>query len=301
MAYFWANRSVDFMNVIYSTAVDTSYFDYDGYGNAQGVLWTYANGMQMAVDGHGIDAYGITGTIDYCWVWDSVYDSVEAYGISGGNLPVSTAINAVLAGNLWPTVFAGGDTFSGSYQADRLLGYGGDDTLAGNGGNDQLYGGYGSDMVRGGYDNDAVYGDAGNDRVYGDAGNDAVSGGSGNDFLNGGAGRDTLIGGAGSDSFDFTTKPLSASADRIADFNPAFDTIRLDNAAMPGLGGSTGTLAPSKFWVGAHAHDANDRVIYDSAHGKLLYDSNGSSAGGEVLVATLSPGLHMTYNDIVVI
>ena len=112
MAYFWANRSVDFMNVIYSTAVDTSYFDYDGYGNAQGVLWTYANGMQMAVDGHGIDAYGITGTIDYCWVWDSVYDSVEAYGISGGNLPVSTAINAVLAGNLWPTVFAGSDTFS---------------------------------------------------------------------------------------------------------------------------------------------------------------------------------------------
>src|SRR5262245_29189966 len=184
MAYFWANRSVDFQNTTSSSAVDTTYFDYDGYGNAQGVLWTYANGMQMAIDGHGIDAYGITGTIDYCWVWDSVYDSVEAYGISGINLPVSTAVDAMLSDNLWPTVFAGDDSFSGSYSADRMLGYGGNDTLAGNGGTDYLYGGYGNDLVRGGNDNDAVYGEVGNDRVYGDAGNDTAIGGAGNDTVN---------------------------------------------------------------------------------------------------------------------
>ena len=72
MAYFWANRSVDFLNTIYSEVVDTTYFDYDGYGNPQGVLWTYANGMVAGLDGHGIDANGTTGTIDIYMAWDSV-------------------------------------------------------------------------------------------------------------------------------------------------------------------------------------------------------------------------------------
>ena len=186
MAYFWANRSVDFLNTIYSTVVDTSYFDYDGHGNPQGVLWTYANDMVAGLDGHGIDASGTTGTIDIYVAWDSSYDTVEAYGVNGMNLPVSTAIHAASSGNLWPTVFAGNDTFSGSNAADRLLGYGGNDTLSGNAGNDYLYGNNGNDVVNGGIGSDGLYGDAGNDRVYGTGGNDSLYGGDGADGLNGG-------------------------------------------------------------------------------------------------------------------
>src|SRR6187549_4263479 len=100
MAYFWANRSVDFLNTIYSDVVDTTYFDYDGYGNPQGVLWTYANGMVAGLDGHGIDANGITGTVDVYMAWDSMYDAVEAYRVEAINLPVSTAIAAASSGNL---------------------------------------------------------------------------------------------------------------------------------------------------------------------------------------------------------
>jgi cysteinyl-tRNA synthetase len=253
----------------------------------------YADGTSDGLGGYGFSYdyyYGMptgTGTVTSYLHYD--YLGNLLLGVSDINVAAS---DVLIAASTYSTAddavvvqaaLAGNDTVWGSDYADVLDGF------------------YGSDTIKGFGGNDAIYGDAGNDRVYGDTGNDTVSGGYGNDVLNGGAGRDMLIGGAGYDTFDFTTRPSSVFADRIADFNPNFDTIRLDNAVMAGLGSSTGTLASGKFWVGAHAHDANDRVIYDSAHGKLLYDSNGSAAGGEVVVATLGAGLHMTYQDIVVI
>ncbi|WP_395543322.1 M10 family metallopeptidase [Neotabrizicola sp. sgz301269] len=74
------------------------------------------------------------------------------------------------------TGIAAGDTFSGiedlygSFNADTLLGDGGDNV---------------------------IWGDAGNDLLYGRAGNDSIYGGSGDDILLGGAGADLLDGGAG--------------------------------------------------------------------------------------------------------
>jgi Ca2+-binding RTX toxin-like protein len=253
----------------------------------------YADGTSDGLGGYGFSYDYYYGTPTGSGIVTSYlhydYTGNLLLGVSGINVAAS---DVLIAATTYSTAddalvvqvaLAGSDTIWGSDYADVLDGF------------------YGNDTIKGFAGNDVAYGEAGNDRIYGDAGNDTVSGGSGDDFLNGGAGRDTLIGGAGYDRFDFTARPSSVTADRIVDFNPAFDTIRLDNAVMPGLGASTGTLAAGKFWVGLHAHDANDRVIYDSAHGKLLYDSNGSAAGGEVLVATLSPGLHMTYQDIVVI
>jgi Ca2+-binding RTX toxin-like protein len=259
---------------------------FDVYGssfaNKFAVSYSYYGDGQVTIDG-----------IAYGWD-DTVLLSVD-------NMNLHTTLSD-LQGNAWIVrINAEDDQFYGNdyndfirsgYGNDYVVGYAGNDILLGDQGRDQLWGGLGSDWLEGGADAD---------RLCGQDGGDRLDGGSGNDALVGGPGKDTLIGGAGYDSFDFTARPSSASADRIVDFNPAFDTVRLDNAVMPGLGSSTGTLAPGKFWIGAHAHDANDRVVYDSAHGKLLYDGNGSAAGGEVVVATLSPGLHMTYRDIVVI
>ena len=45
------------------------------------------------------------------------------------------------------------------------------------------------------------------------------------------------------------------------------------------------------FHVGAAAHDANDRIIYNPNNGFLTYDGNGNHAGGAVHFATLVPHL----------
>jgi Ca2+-binding RTX toxin-like protein len=99
----------------------------------------------------------------------------------------------------------------------------------------------------------------------------------------------------------FNTAPNAASnVDRIADFNVADDTIRLDNAVMPGLANS---WSGAMFWKSAAgvAHDANDRVIYETDTGWLNYDSNGNAAGGLVHVAKLTPNLALTDADFVLI
>ncbi|MGO4842881.1 calcium-binding protein, partial [Rhizobiaceae sp. 2RAB30] len=87
------------------------------------------------------------------------------------------------------------------------------------------------------------------------------------------------------------------------DFNVPQDTIRLDNAVMAGLGTTLGTLAAAKFWKSATglAHDADDRIIYETDTGKLFYDSNGNAAGGAIHFATLAPYLALTYADFQVI
>ena len=60
-------------------------------------------------------------------------------------------------------------------------------------------------------------------------------------------------------------------------------------------------LKPDAFHKGARADDAQDRVVYDPASGKLYYDQDGEGGRGQVLVAQLSKALKMTYADVFVI
>ena len=89
--------------------------------------------------------------------------------------------------------------------------------------------------------------------------------------------------------------------DTITDFSVADDTIRLENAIFAALGTTTGTLAAGKFFKGAAAHDVDDRIIYNSVNGALMYDSNGSAAGDAVQFATIAKNLALTNADFVVI
>jgi Polysaccharide lyase/RTX calcium-binding nonapeptide repeat (4 copies) len=126
-----------------------------------------------------------------------------------------------------------------------------------------------------------------------------INGTSGNNMLYGKAGNDTLTGGAGRDAFVFDTQPGSTNRDRIMDFAVNDDTIVLENAVFTSL--AAGALSGSAFWVGSRAHDADDRIVYDSASGALHYDADGSGAGAGVQIATLSTGLKMASANVYVI
>ena len=80
------------------------------------------------------------------------------------------------------------------------------------------------------------------------------------------------------------------------------DTFHLENAVFTELvGADNTTLSAAQFHEGAAAHDGDDRLIYDAATDALTYDSNGSAAGGDIKMATLSKGLAITNADFFII
>ena len=151
-----------------------------------------------------------------------------------------------------------------------------------------------------------ITGTEGKDKLYGTSGAETIRGGGGDDALWGKGGSDVLTGGAGHDKFVFDTK-FDGTFDRISDFNPAADSIYLDNAIFTKLGAGSWSSAThlSSSWLvdgpGAVAHDSNDFIIYDSTTGKLSYDADGSGAGAPVIFAQLPTGLDLSNGHFFVI
>jgi serralysin len=79
----------------------------------------------------------------------------------------------------------------------------------------------------------------------------------------------------------------------------ADDMIVLENAVFTGL--VAGGLSAAQFVIGTAAQDANDRVIYNSGTGALLFDSDGTGAAAAVQFATVSAGLGLTNLDFFVV
>lgn len=155
-----------------------------------------------------------------------------------------------------------------------------------------------SNTLNGTAGNDVIYGLGGADKLYGKAGVDRLEGGSGNDTLWGGSGADTLIGGSGWDTFVFDA-PFAGAVDRITDFSPVYDTIRLENGIFTGLAG--GTLASSAFRSGSQAADSSDRIIYDASTGALYFDVDGLGGQAQQQFAQLSTKLALTNADFSVV
>jgi serralysin len=254
---------------------------------------------------------------------------------------IGNVLDNVLGGNSEANLLSGlggTDTLSGGSGNDVLDGGAGADHMTGGGGDDTFYVDDLGDQV---YDTDfwsqtfQSLTVGGNDTVYssvsivllsvtttryvftpdgqvavtlelnsieslvltGTANLDATGNGSAN-TLQGNAGANVLEGRGGADSFVFTTALGPGNIDTIADFVRVDDTIVLDDAVFAGLG--PGALAAGAFRIGAAA-DANDRIIYDSATGELLFDIDGVGGAAAVHFATLSGAPTLAANDFLVV
>ncbi|MBA3677763.1 MAG: calcium-binding protein [Sphingosinicella sp.] len=144
-----------------------------------------------------------------------------------------------------------------------------------------------------------LIGGAGDDTLVGLGGNDSILGGEGGDTLFGGLGNDTLTGGTGVDRFAFNTAFGVGNIDTITDFVFADDTILLDDAVFTGL--ALGDLPAGAFAIGSTATEADDRIIYNSATGALLFDADGLGGVAAVQFASLGTGLALTASDFLII
>ena len=175
------------------------------------------------------------------FTWSTTRATKFTEAVNAGTDLVTTALSIVLGANVENAILTGGANINGF---GNVLNNG----LVGNSGMNVLNGGDGIDQL---------------------------SGASGNDQLAGGLGNDVLIGGVGKDTFLFhTALNATSNVDTVTDFKVIDDTVRLENAVFTALT-ATGALNADAFHIGAAAADAEDRIIYNSATGALLYDANG--------------------------
>ena len=250
--------------------------------------------------------------------FDRINLEVATYTLAAGvsveviAAPDGSFASFTLTGNEFDQTIVGSDGF------DRLAGGGGTDTLNGRGGNDIYDINDGREIIveAANHGNDTVFTsvdytlNAGaqvetistywqfGDQDLDIAGNEfgqRLIGNYGSNTLDGRGGNDTLIGLGGADTFAFTTALGAANVDTIHDFESGIDTIALDDAIFAGL--TTGALDPEAFATGTAATEADDRIIYDPATGRLFYDADGSGAGAQVLFARVTAGLALTHAD----
>jgi Ca2+-binding RTX toxin-like protein len=144
--------------------------------------------------------------------------------------------------------------------------------------------------------------------IVGSTGDDTIKGLDGSDSLIGGLGKDVLTGGKGKDLFYFLTPPSSSNVDTIKDFSHKDDFIFLsrtahfgvlDPAAPPGAM----PLPPSAFHASksGKAHDATDRILYDTDDGKLYFDADGTGDGQRKLIASFSGHPNVGADDVFIV
>jgi Ca2+-binding RTX toxin-like protein len=248
--------------------------------------------------------------------WGAVFVNLRS-GQGFGNAAQGDTYQSIenLTGGLF------GDFFIGDDNANRIDGGGGDDILLGGLGGDTLIGGTGTNTAS--YEDNwgAVFvnlstGQGFNNAAQGDTYQQIqnLQGGIFDDFfigdananrLAGGSGNDTLIGAGGADTFVFDTA-LGAgvlgtgNVDAINDFVSGTDRIALDDAVFSGIG-SLGALNANAFFTGTAAHDADDRIIYNSTTGQIFFDADGNGAGVAVLFSTLQGASLISSSDFQVI
>ena len=215
----------------------------------------------------------------------------------------------------------GADTLNGGAGVDKLIGGAGNDiyvvdsttdtiTEATNGGTDTVQSSVNFSLANVAnvenltYTGSTAWTGAGNSLdnvITGGKGADTLTGGDGTDTLIGGAGKDTLSGEYGSDYFVFNAATGSGNIDTILDFSSEIDVIQLSKSIFKDFS-AMGQLAEDVFYSAAgavKAHDASDRVIYNSATGYLYYDADGNGIKfAAVQFATLEDHAYLSASDI---
>ena len=241
-------------------------------------------------------------------------DQVHVLSFTGTNLSYQTAgdlITDILAGQIKAMSESTGGVVSFSATGFSISAAGFfDAALSGDevyfqevilAGDDTMYGtdGRRGDVLAVGAGHDQLYGYNGDDVLAGEAGRDTIEGGGGNDTLKGGEGRDVLVGNKGADTFEFTGRLNAAHADKIRDFAHGVDQFYV-KWGLGNDGGRPFDLAQDAFHLGTVAADAEDRVIYDAATGRVLYDKDGFGGDDAVLFATVKAGITLDHTDFLV-
>ncbi|WP_020178810.1 calcium-binding protein [Methylopila sp. M107] len=196
--------------------------------------------------------------------------------------------------------FTGGerdDFVFGSDEADRLSGGLGNDVFEGGGGRDSLAGGDGADRLSGGGKRDLLNGDVGDDALHGGGGRDRLNGGDGDDRLSGGRGADRLTGGEGADTFVFETALVEGKADVIRDFETGVDSILLDRGVFSAIAGETFDDAAFVANSTGVAETEDQRIVFNTRTGELLYDPDGSGDEEAIVFAVLKKGATIDAGD----
>jgi Ca2+-binding RTX toxin-like protein len=89
--------------------------------------------------------------------------------------------------------------------------------------------------------------------------------------------------------------------DTVHDFTSGQDKLLLSDVIFSNL--APGPLSAPHFvaGAGAQARDADDRVLYDTATGRLSYDADANGAGQAVAFATLFGHPALAASDLAVI
>lgn len=143
-----------------------------------------------------------------------------------------------------------------------------------------------------------LFGLAGDDSLKGGRGDDTLEGGSGRDKLNGGRGADLLWGGADRDLFVFAGPAEGGGT--LGDFTQGEDRIQVSAAGFGGgLAAGMDLRVAGRFVTGTVATAEDGQFLFDPATLRLLWDADGSAAGGAVLLLTANTPL--AARDIAVI
>ncbi len=290
-----------------------------GGGNDTYVVNITAKGTleDKILAGKGIDTVQVTGHYDglsTTLIANTNIDNVDisATGFSHLNLTGNSLANKLTGNDFNNTLNDGGPSSIG----DTLIGGLGDDCYIVNSSNDLIIelNGQGIDTVKSSIsltlavnvENLTLTGSkningTGNDQsniITGNSGNNILTGGYGDTTLMGGAGKDTLIGGHGANTFWFDSVPnAKTNVDLIKNFITGYDKLEFSVSVLKTIG-DAGQFSDydSRFWSSSTglAHDASDRIIYNTTTGGISYDSDGSGKGAAVLLEVLGVDIHPT-------
>lgn len=262
-----------------------------GQGNDTLIINNKINNLNGASDSQILNVEAISALEATTGVTLILNNQTEAFTITGGRF---------------------GDVLTATPQSDTYLGFIGDDTVNGGGGIDVIV------LTATSADlNKATNMQISNiELVSATAATEAIKidlsqqletfeivGSAFGDTLSGGAGADKLTGGAGADHLHFAKMPANKAVDVILDFTAGVDRLDFTKSAFNALGAPGGLTEPL-LWASANAtsaHDADDRIIYNTITGALYYDADGVGGTASIQIATLAYKPVLLFSDIFVI
>lgn len=241
--------------------------------NSGDTVYTFDNNSQLLINGVG------QGTpLNNCallTIWDG--GGTDTYDLSNKNADLIINLNP----GEWSTIGPRADLGSGHLARGNLA-------------NALLYHGNKASLI------ENATGGSADDTITGNVVSNVLIGNAGDDKLDGLGRNDTLTGNDGNDDFIFSTHPRGTkNVDTITDYTVGSDHFQLAATAFKGL--TVGGLDVDAFFQGTAAHDATDRIIYDSATGAVYFDRDGLDGHDAVQFAQVGIGLAISNVDFSVV